>query len=410
EERAERARLLYVAMTRAREELILLGCGERLLPEELVNGGERPASAYGVFAAQNMLAWVWQCIGPGDRLLDSDAVSDREPWKMEPPEEFPTESTSFPQKTPPWTVVFHNDEAELAAAMADAQAEADSRNLDLRAERLNILAEEARRAGCLLPEPVAAVTDPVAPPTRFTHHPFKVGATALVHALRQSAPLRLENDGADAARMETEDDKRLPLPLARPKLMDDLPSMPAFLRPPAEQTGLRRGVATHKALSLIDYLPLKVTQGDADGLTRQVSEQLDSLVRRRLMTGEERDLTDARSIVGFLRSPCGRQALAADTLRREWSFNLLLPERDGLIVQGIIDLCYQTDGQWSLVDYKTDRVADADALWALYSEQIALYRRALAEATGIPVRDATLFSLSLGEGSTRISDINGERN
>ncbi|MDD3214500.1 MAG: UvrD-helicase domain-containing protein, partial [Eubacteriales bacterium] len=42
EERAERARLLYVAMTRAREELILLGCGERLLPEELVNGGERP--------------------------------------------------------------------------------------------------------------------------------------------------------------------------------------------------------------------------------------------------------------------------------------------------------------------------------------------------------------------------------
>ena len=72
-----------------------------------------------------------------------------------------------------------------------------------------------------------------------------------------------------------------------------------------------------------------------------------------------------------------------------------------MIAQGVIDLCFIRDGQWSLVDYKTDRVSSAEELWEAYGEQIALYRRALAEAGGAPVRDATLFSLALGEGSTR---------
>jgi ATP-dependent exoDNAse (exonuclease V) beta subunit len=58
-----------------------------------------------------------------------------------------------------------------------------------------------------------------------------------------------------------------------------------------------------------------------------------------------------------------------------------------------------------LVDYKTDRVDSAQSLWTLYGKQMALYRRALAEATRWPVREVTLFSLALGEGSAQAFDV-----
>ena len=66
-----------------------------------------------------------------------------------------------------------------------------------------------------------------------------------------------------------------------------------------------------------------------------------------------------------------------------------------------MDLCYLMEEAWELVDYKTDRVDEPASLWALYGEQIELYRRALRQATGLPVRSATLFSLALGRGETR---------
>ena len=58
EEKAERARLLYVAMTRARDELILMGCGNLLTPEQAADGFVKNGgnSAYSVFSANSMLA------------------------------------------------------------------------------------------------------------------------------------------------------------------------------------------------------------------------------------------------------------------------------------------------------------------------------------------------------------------
>ncbi len=406
EERAERARLLYVAMTRARDELILLGCDPSLTPEGFAarREGDGRSSAYAVSGAGSMLDWVAQCVDGGDRLLstgDAD-VFDSDMRTTGTFAAFSTESTNFPQKKDGWSVVFHNDDREWQAALNGARDDAEASAPDERRKRLETLMESARSAAGA-PD-ADGDDDPVAPTLRFTHAPLKVGATALAGALRASrvaAPALYDPDGGDAADVETAESKRLPLPLSRPKAMDDLPAMPAFLRPPAEMTGLMRGVATHKALSLLRYEGLSPVADDASALRAEIESQLRALGDRRLMTPEETRRVDPDMLARFLRSPCGREALAAPTVRREWSFNLVLPEMDGLIVQGVIDLCYRADGPWSLVDYKTDRVTDAEALWPLYGEQVALYRRALTEATGIPVGEATLFSLSLGAGATR---------
>jgi len=413
EERAERARLLYVAMTRARDELILLGSDEQLTQEALaaVPAGAAEGSAYAVGNAGSMLAWICQCLNESDfaEYWQPDAVSNNPAWINLPDTVFSTQSTTYPQKRPGWRLVFHTEEEETRAALACARGETAAAALEQRTQRLAALTGEARKhadAAGAPPQEGAAQTggDPVAPKLAFTRHPFKVGVTALVYADREAlaaVPVEPETAEGDAAQAESAEQKRLPLPLTRPKLMDDLPSMPAFIRPPAEQTGLMRGVATHKVLSLLIYEGLRGALGNEEALHAEVERQLDALCARRLLTAQERGLVDTRAVARFFQSPCGSGALAARTVHREWSFNLALPERDGLIVQGIIDLCYLERGAWRLADYKTDRVAAADELWALYGEQIALYRRALAEATGLPVREATLFSLPLGEGSAR---------
>lgn len=70
-----------------------------------------------------------------------------------------------------------------------------------------------------------------------------------------------------------------------------------------------------------------------------------------------------------------------------------------LLVQGIIDCCFIEDGAWVLVDYKTDALPDGDIDGAghRYADQIRLYRQALSMLTGRPVKEAYLYFLAVGE-------------
>ena len=63
-----------------------------------------------------------------------------------------------------------------------------------------------------------------------------------------------------------------------------------------------------------------------------------------------------------------------------------------LLVQGTVDCCFIEDGQWVLMDYKTDR-GDADALRERYQPQLSVYALALERITGIPVREKLLCLL-----------------
>jgi len=76
-----------------------------------------------------------------------------------------------------------------------------------------------------------------------------------------------------------------------------------------------------------------------------------------------------------------RAASARGACRREAPVTLLMP--DGWLVEGVVDLAFEEDGRWMVVDYKTDgELAGADE--ARYRRQIALYASAIAQATGLP--------------------------
>ncbi len=387
---AERARVLYVGMTRARDELILMG----YLPAPQFSTA-RP-TAYTVANAKHMLDWLVSCVDPD---LDSLALTDPG---------LSTYSTPFPHKTGGFRVVSHNSVEESEDLLSFAKPQTDRESLDRQRGRLEQLTEEARALSPSLPPNPDPQTDPLAPCIPRDHHPFKVGVTALVRSRQQfkkEAPALYDTDTEDAAELETEHSKRLPLPLTRPRQIADLPALPAFMRgTDTGSAGVQRGVATHKALCLLAYAPLRKLVDHPQEMRLEIREQLQAFLRRRLFTEDTFHLIDIGSLAAFFASPWGREALAADTVKREWSFVLRLPEENGLLVQGVIDLCYLRDGQWELVDYKTDRVQTADALWALYGAQAALYRRALEDITSVPVRGITLYSLSLDAGATRNAD------
>ena len=72
-------------------------------------------------------------------------------------------------------------------------------------------------------------------------------------------------------------------------------------------------------------------------------------------------------------------------------------EGETILVQGIIDVFFEEDGELVVLDYKTDQVKTADQLVEKYHAQLDYYARALEQLLGRPVREKIIYSFTLGE-------------
>ena len=139
--------------------------------------------------------------------------------------------------------------------------------------------------------------------------------------------------------------------------------------------------------------------------TAYVRNLLARMVTEEFLTAEEAAVVDAEKIAAFANSPLGRRIAVSPQLRREQPFNIMLEVNGSMAaVQGIIDCCFEEDGAWVLLDYKTTRVESAaelarraPQLRKTYAAQMVIYRRALEAATGMPVRETYLYLTNLGE-------------
>lgn len=197
--------------------------------------------------------------------------------------------------------------------------------------------------------------------------------------------------------------------LEGPEELPALMERPAFLAEDARRmTGAERGTAYHRCMQLLDLDALRGLSGAA--LTAAVARQLDDFANRRLLLDGQREAVAPARLSRFLDSDVGKRLRAAKQPRREWPFNVTLraedalsPEEAGrfgggeLLVQGTIDCCFVEDGQWVLLDYKTDRTDDMDALRAHYEKQLRVYALALERITGMRVKERLLCLLSTGE-------------
>ena len=123
---------------------------------------------------------------------------------------------------------------------------------------------------------------------------------------------------------------------------------------------------------------------------------------------EEAAAVPAEEVAAFWQTPLADRIRRADQqgrLFREQPFILGVPlaeidaahaeSRETVLIQGIADLYFEEEGELILVDYKTDRVAQAEVLAARYRTQLDYYRRALEQATGKIVGETYIYSTVL---------------
>lgn len=162
-------------------------------------------------------------------------------------------------------------------------------------------------------------------------------------------------------------------------------------------TGAQWGTLMHEAMQ---WLPVKkYTQ-------TSMTDMLNSLQVEGKFSDEERSLLSDRSLYGFFNSDLGQRLIASKRVERELPFSMLfdgnrvypdVENGERLFLQGIIDTAFVEDGQWVLVDYKTDRVKSGDELIRRYKIQMDLYKEALERLTNMPVKASYIYSFRLYE-------------
>jgi len=78
-------------------------------------------------------------------------------------------------------------------------------------------------------------------------------------------------------------------------------------------------------------------------------------------------------------------------------FQIAVTGGETIVVQGIIDCAFEENGKLILLDYKTDRVEALEILRERYGEQLRLYRRAMRECFGMEVAETLVYSFWLGD-------------
>ncbi|MCQ2470927.1 MAG: helicase-exonuclease AddAB subunit AddA [Clostridia bacterium] len=165
----------------------------------------------------------------------------------------------------------------------------------------------------------------------------------------------------------------------------------------SESQSASKGTAVHKFMEFYDY-----SLGDND-----VRKQAEIMLSQNKISPAEEKLLEYDKLSAFFTSETAKRISSAEKLEREKkiTFSIGADEIYGseyshdekIIVQGYIDCAFIEDGQWVVVDYKTDRVKDVNILKERYRGQLKMYERALAECTGIPVKETVIYSLYKNE-------------
>ncbi|MDR1629176.1 MAG: helicase-exonuclease AddAB subunit AddA [Oscillospiraceae bacterium] len=175
-------------------------------------------------------------------------------------------------------------------------------------------------------------------------------------------------------------------------------SKPAFLKG-EPLSGADAGTAAHKFLQFCDFSRAK-TDFEAE------KERL--LLQNRL-SAEQAAALRPEKILAFLESPLCARILNAQSVYREKRFAItvrageidptLPPETadEPVLIQGVTDLVFVENGRCVIVDYKTDRVNDKEDLTERYAAQLRIYKQAVERVFGLPVCETVLYSLHLNK-------------
>lgn len=355
---AEEERILYVAMTRARDQLILTGHSSHIDRD-----WQRWTSRLNPAQAKSYFDWVMPAaLAPFGAKADADYARPGAAWQ-----------------DAVWQV-------RIAKAVPAGTVEEGAYDGEPRLEAL--------RRGDLTGTPVPSWLDEQLSWQYAYPQAVRTAAKFSVSEVKR----RYQELHSD----ELQDEAALSVPAAAvippaPGEDDAFAALPPWLAgEEAAVSGAQRGTALHKALQYITPA--------ADQTTATLRREIDAFVRQGLLSREEAKLVYVPVLAAFCQSDIGRRMAESPELHREYPFTVLLAGGDPLpetetgeqiLIQGVIDCLFREDDAWILVDYKSDRLETADAFRRRYAVQLALYKRAVEQITHLPVEETYIYSLHL---------------
>ncbi len=170
---------------------------------------------------------------------------------------------------------------------------------------------------------------------------------------------------------------------------------PQFARE-KQLTATEKGTAAHLVMQYIDF----------DSCTDEASIALEMkrLADLQIVSEQMVKEVDPSRIYSFFSSDLGKRLSRSTQLLREFKFSILAPAemfyenagKDDLMLQGVVDCCFEEDGELVLIDFKTDNVfgSQIDDRAESYRKQLDIYAYALKRITGKNVKEKVLYFFS----------------
>ncbi len=342
-ETAEELRVLYVALTRAREKLMVVGTAANAERYLQTTSSQLMFSAvidpYTVTSAKRVLDWITLCAlaNPSSR---KDMLSG-------------SEQTVLGEDYPQWRFNLINKPEQVYSPFEKAAAKAVAAQFDSPVTERDYA--ELLRQNLAFEYPHAAETA----------LPQKVSASQIAHAA----------DG---------------------DYFEKIIVKPAFLSG-GGTAAVERGTAHHLFLQYCDFARARSS----------VDSEIDRLREERVLSEKQAQLIDREGISRLLGTELFDRVLRSPRLYREERFTVWVSpsqvyedsgdDTPSIVMQGAVDLAFEEDGRLVIVDYKTDRVRDIQKLVTLYSKQLSLYRDALRQSLETEVGECIICSVALND-------------
>ena len=247
-----------------------------------------------------------------------------------------------------------------------------------------VTAPEAAAVG--LPEELAEAMPADAPMLLRQSLSFRYGHEEATHAPSKQTATQRKGREKDAEAAENTQE---------PKVIHRSWRRPAFGE--AEAGGAEFGNAMHACLQFIRY--------DACDSVEGVLREVERLVKAGLLTEEQGQLVDHRQIAAFFSSDLGKKLRCGGEVLREFKFSILDDGEnygaglsgEKILLQGVVDCALLEEDGITVVDFKTDKVTEATLPEKVehYRPQVLAYASALERIYGKPVKQMLLYFFQL---------------
>ncbi|SDJ87917.1 helicase-exonuclease AddAB subunit AddA [Sediminibacillus albus] len=364
---AEEMRVLYVALTRAKEKLVMVGNVASFEKkqeqwQQMVDHKEWVLPAHYRLETQSYLDWI------GPALIRHD--TSQQLRQVEVSVQVPDSIRQDPSK---WQVqLLHGSElANLTEKEAIEQAQIEKSIKEWKPVTGTDMAMD---------EKVSSRLSYTYPFTNASHYRAKQTVTEL----KRQREVKDEYSSDQLV-------QRHKAPIVR---------RPRFMQKEKQLTAAERGSAMH---TVMQHLPL-----DKKWTSSELSEYVQGLVTKEILTQEEADVINLAAIERFFETEMGTLLVNAEQVTREVPFSLSINAKEvyadwqedtneQVLVQGVIDCIIPSEGGWIILDYKSDAI-DGEVtpqikkkLMERYQVQLSLYAQALEQIWKQPVTQKYLY-------------------